>query len=338
MKHNMVSLMIALLLVMVPTACGGNQPSDTQQSVPADPEEELAENEKAVREAGDSVTIGAQPGALLEDASPETSSIMLYYYDGETVSVRSLYDVEQEKALLEKLNALPATETDPSALADWKVPCYGFWICDKDGCGLSAAWSDGLWLDQDGKVWQVEADFQAYWEELEGERQEDGLTVLYYPNSEYLSRYDTRFLAEAEDPYAAMEMPLDVTAELLSVEDGAATVLIDNHSGGEYQYGEYFSLQQELDGVWYEMVPKDNMAFHDIAYCLPDMGQATITCDLTAYYGELEPGSYRLIKEEMAMAFSVQTDGSVVIGSSASNQTDTLTASLDGYQIAGEEE
>ncbi len=45
---------------------------------------------------------------LFADASPETSALSLYSYDGETVTRRILYDTEQEKAVLKALNQVSA--------------------------------------------------------------------------------------------------------------------------------------------------------------------------------------------------------------------------------------
>jgi hypothetical protein len=49
------------------------------------------------------------------------------------------------------------------------------------------------------------------------------------------------------------------------------TILIANNSGEEFTYGEYFSLQKQIDGQWYTMpVRADNVGFQDIAHILPD--------------------------------------------------------------------
>lgn len=303
MKYLKQLLPLALILVLL-TGCGGTLPDGKDTEVPSEPEEQLTENGESAREAEHAPTIAAEPGSLLKNASPETSCLMLYYFDGETVTTRTLYDVEREQEILDELNSLSAEPAEQTALADWQIPCYGLWICDKNGYDLSVAWSAGLWLTQDGVVYQVEADFDSYWEQLEGEDEETGLTVLYFPNSEYLSPYDSRFLSEAEDPYAIMEMPLDVTMELVGIEDNIATLTIDNHSGEEFSYGSYFALQRQIDGVWYEMVMGDNVAFDDVAYILLDMEQATVTCDLSVY-GDLEPGMYRLLKDGMAVEFAI---------------------------------
>ncbi|MBQ9166504.1 MAG: hypothetical protein IJX71_06250 [Oscillospiraceae bacterium] len=300
-------LPLVLILVLL-TGCGRAAADRTDSEVPSEPKEELTESEEAARETGDDLTIGTQTGNLLENASPETSCLILYYFDGETVTTRALYDEAREQEILDELNLLPAEPAEQALLANWQIPCYGLWICDKNGYDLSIAWSDGLWLTQDGAVYQVDADFGGYWEQLAGEDEETGLSVLYFPNSEYLSPYDSRFLSEAKDPYAIMDMPLDVTMELVGIEGNIATLIIDNHSGEEFSYGMYYALQRQIDGTWYEMVMKDDVAFEDVAIILPDMEQSEVTCDLSIF-GELETGTYRIVKDGMVAVFGVEEDG-----------------------------
>ena len=42
-------------------------------------------------------------GNILTGASPDTSAFQLYYYDGETVMVRTLYDSSTEKEVIKSL-------------------------------------------------------------------------------------------------------------------------------------------------------------------------------------------------------------------------------------------
>ena len=82
------------------------------------------------------------------------------------------------------------------------------------------------------------------------------------------------------------------------------TVLITNSSGEEFSYGEYFSLQKQIDGQWYTMpVRADNIGFRDIAYILPNGKSASKTYNLDIY-GTLEPGLYRLVVETLSAEFT----------------------------------
>lgn len=257
---------------------------------------------------------GARGSGLLSNASPETSALTLSYYDGEQVLSRTLFDTARIQAIIDELNALEAAPLDSGALEDWTLPCYGLWIGGRDGMDNLVAWCDGVWLDQDGNVWQVDADFESYWNQLEGEDEEDGLSVLSFPNAGLLGKNDVRFLkpageaepaADPDDDLDIAHLPLGMYMTVQDVTDGVATVLIDNQSGSVMSYGEYYSLQKELDGMWYELpIAKTNIGFIDIAYELQDLEQATATCDLNIF-GELSPGRYRLIKDDMTAEFTL---------------------------------
>lgn len=247
-----------------------------------------------------------ESGNLLETASPETSALILYCYDGETVTARYLFDVEREREIIAEINALSAAEGEESDLAGWQCPSYGLWISDKEGLDISVAWSDGLWLDGAGKIYHVAADFPRYWTELEGEMEDDSLSVLHFPNSEYLSVYDSRFLSAADT--VPSDLPAGLTLEVTGISEGVATLTLTNESGSEFCYGEYFALQQEIDGVWYDMVLKDNVAFVDIGNLLPTGEQTTFTKDLSIY-GQPEPGrAYRIVMNGLTAEFAIASE------------------------------
>lgn len=83
------------------------------------------------------------------------------------------------------------------------------------------------------------------------------------------------------------------------------TILIANNSGEEFTYGEYFSLQKQIDGQWYTIpVKADNVGFQDIAHILPD-GESTSETYNLDLYGTLEPGIYRLVVETLLAEFLV---------------------------------
>ncbi len=255
---------------------------------------------------------GSSGSNLLSQADPESSALSLYCYDGETVVCRTVYDTAQEQEILDELNGLRAKKLDSEALADWSLPCYGLWITDQDGDDLWVAWSDGVWLDQDGGVWQVDVEFETLWQSLEGEDEEDGLTQLSFPNAGLLSACDRRFLLQVEevepgtpDDDGIADLPLEMYLTVTDVTDGVATVVINNQSGYVMTYGTYYTLQMELDGSWYELPVMDTgVGFEDIAYELADGQQVTETCDLTIY-GDLEPGHYRLVKDGMTAEFDL---------------------------------
>ncbi len=263
------------------------------------------------------LTACGKAGNLLGDASPNTSAMELYYFDGTRMVVRTLYDSAREKEILKSLNALPAKELKEDALSNWQVPCYGLWIGSEDGTDICVAYCDGMWLDEEGNLYQVDVDFEEYFNLLEGEDESDDRSVLLFPNAGRLAAYDIRFMEKAQTQETETEdgisaLPLGTVMTVTDMDHGIATVLIDNQSGYEISYGEHYSLQKEIDGEWYILpIAKTNIVFHDIAYILQDLSQATVTCDLTIF-GELEAGNYRLIKDDMTAEFALDEEGNLI--------------------------
>lgn len=69
-----------------------------------------------------------QDNTLLENASPDTSAMELYIYDGHTATRKFLYDSEEEKEILQALASVPVQKAEDHTLADVKLPIYGIRI------------------------------------------------------------------------------------------------------------------------------------------------------------------------------------------------------------------
>lgn len=70
---------------------------------------------------------------------------------------------------------------------------------------------------------------------------------------------------------------------------------VENKSANEFYYGEDFSLEQEVDGKWSLVAPKEDIFVIEIAYILEGNGKGQITSHLD-HYGELADGHYRIVK------------------------------------------
>ena len=77
------------------------------------------------------------------------------------------------------------------------------------------------------------------------------------------------------------------------------TVVIENNSGSQCIYGEYFELEKKINESWYKVpVTIDgNYGFHSIGYDLSSGGSKEWEVDWNWLYGSLEPGKYRIIKD-----------------------------------------
>lgn len=241
-------------------------------------------------------------GDILAGANPDTSAFQMYYFDGETVTVRTLYDKDVEKELIKKINSISLQEAAESALSQMALPFYGFRISDQDGHDISVAASGGVWLKNDGAVYYGDTDLLLLWEQMEG-NDEDTWNILNFPNAGRLSAYHTFFLLKADEQMA--EGPEGLTMTVEDIGTSGITVRIANNSGEEFSYGEYFSLQKQIDGQWYTIpVRADNVGFQDIAHILPNGESASETYNLDIY-GTLEPGVYRLVVETLSADFLV---------------------------------
>lgn len=102
-------------------------------------------------------------------------------------------------------------------------------------------------------------------------------------------------------------MPLEMTMTAVKFENGILTLEIDNHSGYEMTYGEDYELQRQEGDSFVKVEPESDIAWHDIAYNIPDLTKATVTCDLKPY-GKLQAGVYKLIKTDMEVTFDLTAD------------------------------
>ncbi|MCR2046035.1 hypothetical protein NSB25_01915 [Acetatifactor muris] len=241
-------------------------------------------------------------GNILAGASPDTSAFQMYYFDGETVAVRTLYDSGAEKEVIKKINGIPLQAAEEDAPSQMEPPFYGFWVSSQDGFDISVAASGGVWLKNDGAVYYGDTDLSGLWEQMEG-KDEDTWNALNFPNAGRLSAYHTIFLLKADEQTA--EVPEGLTLTVEDIGTSEITVRITNNSGEEFSYGEYFSIQKQIDGQWYTVpVRADNVGFQDIAHILPNGESASETYNLNIY-GTLEPGTYRLVVETLSAEFLV---------------------------------
>lgn len=239
---------------------------------------------------------------MLENASPETSAMSFYYFDGEKTTIKWLYDKTEEEKIIDDINKLQTKSVANTRVEDMKVPCYGIEIVDKDGFDIWLTYSNGLWLLKDGSVYEADFDFETVFSGVSDEDQDTMEGGINMPNSSILGQYDMRYYAKVEDMSNTRD---GVTLSVTAVEGNIVTIKIQNDSNEEFCYGEYFTLQKEFDGCWYEVpVRLSNYGFNDIGIILDAHKSSEEKCDLTMY-GELEKGHYRIEKEKLAADFYV---------------------------------
>ena len=98
----------------------------------------------------------------------------------------------------------------------------------------------------------------------------------------------------------------NVTMTVSDVTPTGAVVTIQDSSPEPFVYGEWFVIEREKDGVWYEVKTKiNNFGFNEIGW-LTDHGKLTMTVDWEWLYGELPEGHYRILKQAGAEIISAE--------------------------------
>jgi len=274
------SFLLALLLLL--TGCAG-----------------LPETPDAPMEfTGPAETVDLMPGA-----SPETSALAFYTYDGKTGTRQHLFE---QKAVERVLQAFHAAKAQPVSLntARLRAPYFGLEIGGQDGFAVCGLWSEGYFITGSGKAYAFEYDFSELAERFSGEPADTFLDPAGLPCAEIAARtadgWNTGFLIRADEPAGEK----GITMELVSASDQEVTVRYVNYKETEWAYGLYAELHALVDGVWYNLPIQSNYAVIDIARLVPAGKSAEESYSLQPW-GDLFPGSYRLVSNGLSVDFSV---------------------------------
>ncbi len=232
---------------------------------------------------------------LMEGASPDTSALSLYYYDGEKGSVSFIYDSSTTKEILNELDAVKVTEAESWSLDDITQPIYGLWITATDGSGIFAAWSNNYWITQTGAVYHFDFDFADLEEKYAWSDKQDFFSFTNFPCARFLTQDESGWNSTLLTPAPELEPPDGITMTLESWDKNTVRVSIVNNKDTDWMYGEYYTLQVLLDDVWYEIpTTPGHWGFTDIGLIIQAGEEQDKSYDLTMY-GQLPPGTYRLV-------------------------------------------
>lgn len=286
-------LAASLLLVCLLAGCGNREQSDSAAAISNDVD------------AASSMTMDNEGNTLMADASPETSALGLYVYDGKTVSRGYLFDTEQVEEVLNSISEVNVEEVTDWTTGQITMPVYGLEMGRTDGWTIYAAWSNGYWITQEGKVYRFDYDFDTLVSSYAWEVEELGSSTAILPCAQLLSMGEDGWVASMLTPAGELTPPENIVMELVSQSADGITVRFTNNSGAEWTYGEYFGLQVLLNEVWYEVpVSAGNWGFNSIAYVLLTGEAQEKTFNFTMY-GELPEGKYRLVTENLAVEFKL---------------------------------
>ena len=90
----------------------------------------------------------------------------------------------------------------------------------------------------------------------------------------------------------------NVTMTVSDVIPTGAVVTIQDCNSEPFVYGEWYVIEQEKDGLWYEVKTKINdYGFNEIGWLTDENGVLTMDVDWAWLYGELPAGHYRILKQ-----------------------------------------
>lgn len=244
---------------------------------------------------------------LWTEASPETSAMQLFVFDDAGSRSLIIFDQSDEHAILDRLSAVDAAPVTDWTAKQVKLPVYGLEIGSADGWGIRAAWSDGYLILRDGSVYEFDLDFAALERDYRWELQDRLLpSISAMPCGRLLSEGSDGWIADRLFPSGELTPPEGITMKRKEQTADSVTVELTNSGRTEWTYGEYFTLQALLDGVWYEVPVLDdkNYGFTSIGIQLAAGETAEKTYSLTTY-GDLPAGDYRLVMSDLSAEFSV---------------------------------
>ena len=94
-----------------------------------------------------------------------------------------------------------------------------------------------------------------------------------------------------------IEKSNDIVISIKEQKEKDLTLSIENKTNNEYVYGYEFYLEQENDGKWNNVPFLKDVAFIEIGIILKPKGINNEKIKLETYFGKLEKGKYRIIKE-----------------------------------------
>jgi len=277
---------------------------------------------------------------LMSGASPNTSALTLYNYNGETTTCSHVYDSKTIQGILEELDIAKITEAKSWSLEDITLPIYGFEIGSTDGTSIFAAWSNGYWISQDGVVYDFDFDFEKLEQNNPWTDETDYSSFTVFPCAYFLSQDENGWNNMLLQPVTENLAPpngVDIALEAWGSE--TVSVTITNNSGSEWLYGEDYSLQVLLDGAWRDIpTTSGNWALNGIGLIIQNGEEHKKTYYIDKY-GILPTGIYRLVAYGLSVEMGEETEREYIENGGALRRISTVGADSIGCEfktLAGE--
>lgn len=249
----------------------------------------------------ESVT-GKNTPALLENASVSSSAMGFWEYDGNTAYMCWLFNKDSEQEIVNYINNIelesPVNGIDAEKLTG---NMYAITIWDKDGNDISFTWRDGYVFLKDGNIYKADIDFNRIkdyqWEE------KNQTKITSFPCMYYIAKKDGKWNKNFLEKSKKLKANgLKITSVKLN--GTGLNIKLKNTKKTQALFGEYFSLQVKIDGKWYYIPAKEEMAFNDIAHIL-EAGKSIKKTYNISPYGELPAGKYRIVIEGASATFNI---------------------------------
>jgi len=102
---------------------------------------------------------------------------------------------------------------------------------------------------------------------------------------------------ERESLYLVTEIE-NVSISIFDISLTGATIMIKDTNRKPYTYGEWYKIEKQVNGKWYEVKTIiENYGFNEIGYIPDKNNEVKFVMDWDWLYGELPLGSYRILKQ-----------------------------------------
>ena len=120
----------------------------------------------------------------------------------------------------------------------------------------------------------------------------------YNDFEEEIKAYEKKFeenLSTNEENNSDLENVI-MKVDSITIKPTSISIIIINNNDNEIGYGEEYKIQKNINGEWEYLDYLPNTVWNDIAYIIKANSQTTKKLNLENTYGELEKGTYRVIK------------------------------------------
>lgn len=242
---------------------------------------------------------------LFQNASPSTSVLELFCFDGKEGYSDWFSDVNKEQEILDQLSKVKAVPVD-----SWnfkvKYPMYGMSIGDESGMGIQMLWTNGYLITREGDVYKFDYNWKQMIKDItwgSSESRKEGIEtrkefehVSKMPNSCYLACRNDKWDPDMMQEVNTLKQPEGVRLELKNWQRNTVTAALINDSNEVWEYGTYYRLEVNIKNKWYEVprIADVNWGFESILLGIQP-GAATEESFNLRSYGYLPAGTYRIV-------------------------------------------